>query len=77
MLPGNRPSFRRFLQPQDIMRSPMADADSSAPPADMDSRQIAELMAEPVRGFPSIIVVGDEAVAGFTPPPPRTDVRGS
>jgi hypothetical protein len=37
------------------------------------AREIDALMAGPVRPRPSVIVVGDDVVASFTPPPARPD----
>lgn len=49
--------------------------DRAATPADSDAeahaREIAELMAAPVKAPPAIIVLGDDVVAGITPPPMR------
>ena len=33
---------------------------------------IDELMSGPVKPFPQVIVVGDDAVSGFTPAPARS-----
>jgi hypothetical protein len=41
----------------------------------LSRREIEELMAAPPRPLPSIIVVGDEAVFGITPPPARRSER--
>ena len=39
------------------------------------ARMIETLMAQPIRARPSVVVFGDDAVVGFTPPaPPEEDI---
>lgn len=49
---------------------PSSDASQPLDPA--VAARIDELMAGPVKPMPKVIVVGDEAVSGFTPAPPAS-----